>query len=558
MKHVGGVVSLTGFVILSNLFLFVSSVSADGNDTTVDNIAVAVPVSCTLSGIGMNSHNARVPNGTYQSDIGSTTIKAFCNDFEGFAIYAAGYTGDEVGATNSNKLIGANLNQTIVTGTATSAGNPDTSNWSMKLATDGTATYVLTLDNGFGSYSNVPNSYTKVAHRDSGTDVGTNSTGASLTTTYAAYISKTQTADVYSGQVIYTLVHPASQNAPVACNPSGTTIGTNTGTDIKCMQDFASLSSSAKTTLIGAMTTGTQYSLMDKRDKKTYTIAKLADGKVWMTQNLDLFLDSSKTYTNLDTDLGWNGTSYSTASWTPLRSTYATTSTQTHEWCVGGTYSYGFSCEHNDTPESYDPGDLYWNGSVNNWSDWNTYFNTCDRSTSTPSCDESLNPLYAYTTNSGAPIQQYHLGNYYNWAAAIATNDASSYGAYNGTTGEYENQETSQSICPVGWTLPYASYNSSTNQAEGDFRDLWIEYGWNSTYNNFSDITDLTGAPIYFVQSGDFFGNVGYVGFANGHFASVARNDTFAFGAGTYVYGDAHPSDDGDRDNGFSVRCLLR
>ena len=43
----------------------------------------------------------------------------------------------------------------------------------------------------------------------------TNTTGGvKLTTTYAAYISKTQAADTYSGQVIYTLVHPATADAP--------------------------------------------------------------------------------------------------------------------------------------------------------------------------------------------------------------------------------------------------------------------------------------------------------------------------------------------------------
>ena len=35
-------------------------------------------------------------------------------------------------------------------------------------------------------------------------------------------------------------------------------------------------------------------------------ISKLVDGNIWMTRNLDWDLDSSKTYTNLDTDLGWN------------------------------------------------------------------------------------------------------------------------------------------------------------------------------------------------------------------------------------------------------------
>ena len=56
----------------------------------------------------------------------------------------------------------------------------------------------------------VPNEYTKVAHKNSGTDMTATTGGVKLTTTYAAYISKTQPADTYSGQVIYTLVHPSS------------------------------------------------------------------------------------------------------------------------------------------------------------------------------------------------------------------------------------------------------------------------------------------------------------------------------------------------------------
>ncbi|MDO5451595.1 MAG: FISUMP domain-containing protein [Candidatus Saccharibacteria bacterium] len=200
--------ALLGVTAISGAVLASSTVSAD-NDTVVDQINITVPVSCTMSGTGMTSHTAEIANGTYEDDIGTTTLKAFCNDNNGFAIYATGYTGNEIGATNSNKLVGTPASiGNIDTGIATS-GN--TSNWAMKLETDGTATYAITLDNGFGSYKAVPNEYTKVAHRDSGTDIGINATGASLTTTYAAYMSSTQGAGTYSGQVIYTLVHPASE-----------------------------------------------------------------------------------------------------------------------------------------------------------------------------------------------------------------------------------------------------------------------------------------------------------------------------------------------------------
>ena len=546
------------------------------DDAVVDEINITVPVSCTMSGAGMNSHNAEITNGTYQANIGSTTLHAFCNDNEGFAIYAAGYTGDEVGGTNSNKLVGttASGNATIVSGIATSAGSPDISNWAMKLAItqdsgDTTSTNAFTIDSApnvdlpsqaepsatqasFSQYHVVPNEYTKVAHKNSATDMTTSTGGVKLTTTYAAYISKTQSADTYSGQVIYTLVHPSFANAD-GCNPTGTTIGTNSSTDVVCMQDITSTN---KSTVLASMTEETQYTLKDKRDGKEYKVAKLADGKVWMTQNLDLDIDSSRTYTNEDTDLGWNTqtNTYQTASWTPSRSTYATTTNNIHESCQGGTYNtrYGY-CEKNNTPESYDPGDLYWNTATSDYSDWDAYRSSCDYSTTTPSCDESLNPLSTYVSSTGT--QQYHLGNYYNWAAAIASNDASVYGAYNETTGEYENLETHQSICPAGWTLPYASSDGSTS----DFSTLWTQYGWDSNNSSFTDgISTVWSAPLYFAPIGYFHGFLGNVGLEGDFWSSVADDDNEASFAYFYVDGDAEPAYDDGRGDVVSIRCLLR
>lgn len=483
-----------------------------------------------------------------------------------------------MGGENSNKLVGATTNQAIVTGTATSAGSPDVSNWAMKLGTiTGTSpTYPIIIagssgdtnkaqgDPDFSDYTAVPNEYAKVAYRTSSTDTGTNAEGATLTTTYAAYVSRTQQADAYAGQVIYTLVHPYTESAPVACKPSGTTIGTNNSTDIVCMQDFASLSSSDKTTMINTMTTGTQYTLKDKRDGKEYKIAKLADGKVWMTQNLDLDLVAGTTYTNEDTDIGYNTTTgeYETASWSPIRSTYSATSTQTHEWCAGGTPevdtetgSEKYDVCTNNTPESYDPGNLYWNTTTSDYSDWDAYENSCDHFTSTPSCNESLNPLSTYVSSTGTA--QYHLGNFYNWPAAIASNDASIYGIYNETTGEFENLETHQSICPAGWTLPYVARNDNLGQSEGDFANLWSEYGWTDN-DGFSDISTVWSAPLYFTPAGDFYGNLGGVGHDGDFWSSVADGDNLAGGAYFYVADYASPVDVLDLDSGYSVRCLLR
>ena len=52
--------------------------------------------------------------------------------------------------------------------------------------------------------------------------------------------------------------------------------------------------------------TGTTYALRDERDNNVYTVAKLADGKCWMTQNLRL--TGSRTLTSSDSDVSSNWT----------------------------------------------------------------------------------------------------------------------------------------------------------------------------------------------------------------------------------------------------------
>ena len=560
------VVALTGTILASNI------VSADDNTSVIDQINITVPISCTLSGNGMASHNAEINNGLYEPNIGTTTLHAFCNDNEGFAIYAAGYTGNEVGGTNSNKLVGtsASGNAVIESGIATTAGNPDVSNWAMKLTMtqdsgDTSTDNAFTIDSApnealpsqaesgaaqasFSNYHVVPNEYTKVAHKNSMTNMTETTGGVKLTTTYAAYISKTQPADTYSGQVIYTLVHPASHAAPVVYNTNADDIS-----EVTYMQEFAMVSNENREAIVASMTPEQQYTILDSRDGKSYTIAKYQAGTdsatsqpiydVWMTKNLDLDIDSNTTYTNEDTDLGYNTTtnSYDTASWTPMRSTYAATSTHIHEWCQGGT------C--NDTPESYNPGNLYWNLTESDYSDWDEYYSSCDYSTPTPTCDQSKNPISTYVSSTGT--EQYHLGNYYNWAAALATNDSSAFNS---------SELVEQSICPAGWTL------TRIGNGEDTFYSLWNQYGFtSSSYNdtNNNGIHDanesaLWTSPLYFAAGGYFNGNLVNVG-SDGYFwAPVPGGSDFARGAYFNIDGLIAPSGYYYRHSGYSVRCILR
>ena len=510
---------LTSFTSLS--FLSLTSNGAFADESVTDDVSITVPIACTMSGTGMTSHTATVNPGTYARNIGTTTLKVFCNDNAGFAIYAAGYTGDEIGGTNSNKLVGTNNpSETIPTGIATSG----TSQWAMKLATSANATYPITIDSapntaggsdapfgdnnatGENNYHTVPNEYVKVAHRASSTDIGTNAIGAELTTTYAAYISSDQVADTYAGKVIYTMVHPSTAPVP--------------GSQL-VMQEVATWGST--------VAAGQEVEVVDSRDGKSYTVARLADGNLWMTQNLDFDIGSTTLTHNSatlyadDTDLP-SGTT-----WTPSTATYASSNT---------TWNYSAS-----TPESYDPGTLYWNGTVAT-TEWDDYYDSCDYSGSTPVCNESLNPAANGTLTSSTGNSHYHLGNYYNWTAAIAMNDSSSYTA--------DQTLVDQSVCPAGWTLARAGVGEDTFQA------LWTEYGYDSSNYSFSDVSTLTGSPTYFAPTGYWYGSFVDAGAVGLFWSPVVQSSDGAYDAVFNMDGNAVPSGNFGRGDGSSIRCVAR
>ena len=204
--------------------IVMASARVAGVTTQEDEVSITVPASCTISGsiTTGQEHNATLIPGTYSGDesdysngIGKTTLTAFCNDYNGFAIYAIGYTGNTYG---NNTLTGTNTGVTIPTGVYTSGDT--TSKWSMKVTkvTDSTAYNPnnMTITNSFNNWHNVPSTYTQVAsyHASTGSSMTDDTLGAKVTTTYDAYVSAAQVADTYQGQVKYTIVHPYNASAP--------------------------------------------------------------------------------------------------------------------------------------------------------------------------------------------------------------------------------------------------------------------------------------------------------------------------------------------------------
>ena len=548
----------------------------------------------------MNSHTATIANGTYQNNIGTTTINVFCNDSAGFAIYAIGFTEDKYTGEDHTKLIGATNNQKITTGTATS-GN--TSNWAMKLATDSNATYPITLDNSYGSYSQVPNTYTKVAHRDSGTDVGTNATGAELTTTYAAYMSTTQVADTYTGKVKYTLVHPASEtplqpettkSGKICYYPNGSNVegtmgcqtvstsatsatllasnfsrtgygfagwsttfdysttgddayfygpqeditfttgqytGNNPGLSLYAIwvKSEGNFQDSAKTTsvcngLTAASTSGTRTlasvsALTDARDNQTYAIAKLADNKCWMIENLRLDNTAELTLANTNNPLN-DGTNVT------LKHNYTDTNTYN---TLSATSSVAYNAD--TAPDG--------------WCTTNSA--ACDDQ-SRLRTDNTANRA-TYTSGQNVPDQNaklYSYGNYYNWYSATAGR-----GTYSVSSGEVAGD-----LCPAGWQLPYGNSSGNGNTPGGFY---YLNYKINNDTNvtNADASKKLRAYPNNFIYSGYVSGgSLNFRGSNGTYWSSTAYSSSTAYTLGFYSSVVGPGTGDGNKYYGRAIRCV--
>lgn len=220
------ITSLLGLTTCSSLVLASIHTYAD-NDTAVDEVEITVPVACTMTGTIDTNHTATLTPGTYSgtstdyaNGIGKTTLTTFCNDYNGFSIYAIGYTNDEYSNTT---LVGQNTGSIIPAKVYESSDT--TSNWSMKVnkVNDSAQSFNpsnMFIQNSFDNWHTIPNNYTKVAeyHATAGSSTTDQALGAKVETTYASFISTSQPADTYTGKVKYTMVHPYNASASLAIN----------------------------------------------------------------------------------------------------------------------------------------------------------------------------------------------------------------------------------------------------------------------------------------------------------------------------------------------------
>ena len=613
------------------------------NDSTISTTTITIPSACSLTAVVDTAHNATLLYGIYSggndyypNGIGQTTLTAFCNDASGFAIYAVGFSGDEYGATD---MLGNNTSATIPTGTATSGS---TSQWAMKLAkvTDSTAYNPanLTITNSFDSYHAVPNTYTKVANFSSATD---QTLGSKLTTTYAAYISGTQTADTYTGKVKYTLVHPATNAPNIAHTTGANRIGyfPNAGNLVEDTMGDQIIGSTATSAVLWASNfkrsgygfagwsdkydwelgandasgngtganagyhiygpnatitfTAGQYSteglslyavwvpsagslqnwngcsslaqgavtaLTDQRDNNTYAVAKLADGKCWMIENLRLDYDATAGATNEALSQGYGkSTTYGNfiGLATPETANFvassgsATEPTTANSIYYAGTQSGTATIDISQTNYAGYRMPRYRNDNTNT--------------------DSTTNPNTTVANMTERNQNVYSYGNYYTWSAALA--NTIYYTSPTATDADGKTSETvNTSLCPAGWKLPRGG--NKTREATNDFWALvvtGINGGTNpanydsSTAPYYTGDSEGTNASIALRSYPNNFLYSGYAinssvnnrGSSGSYWSSTASNNNLG-SYGMFLYSSSvNPGTEyNNKYNGNSIRCL--
>ena len=297
-----------------------------------------------------------------------------------------------------------------------------------------------------------------------------------------------------------------------------------------------------------------EIQVQDIRDNKLYWILKAKDGKCWMTQNLDLDLETTPTnvlaLTSENTDINtWDGRtndskytatdgyseSNNVITWTPPSGTIS-----------GGNGTFTWA-NNQDFVKVMDPG---------NWFMTSTYF-ASSNCPNAAGCNYLKGNSKGYFYQNDSPTAEemhYHIGNYYNWISAVATNTITEY--ITKTVGDTSNNPKN-SICPKGWRLPVIA----TDSTKDDYVSLTNAYP--STDTNKKDL-GLISAPLYFIRGGVARDNtIQYTGGSIAYYSStVSSNDS------TSTTADAHSLDASTTSlelkknqegwRGRFVRCIAR
>ena len=282
--------------------------------------------------------------------------------------------------------------------------------------------------------------------------------------------------------------------------------------------------------------------LTDKRDNEVYTVARLADGNCWMTENLRLEAAGTVGYntndpnvTNQSLSQGYGGTTGTYGNFVGLATSESA--------------NFKDSTTANDIYKSDDSGSVFDSnaGTLEDIGTYSVYYrfprynnlNISSALTSPIYTENYANATDPSTSGTYKTSNVSSYGNYYTWAAAMAN------------TNQYGSTSTSAvagtSICPSGWRLPSLGQFSALSQ------------GYSGTGSSDTMSNRFRAFPNDFLISGYFSGSTAYQrGTSSGYWVN-----SIPMGSGNYVYAhiwhlsSSTPSSTYmNKYYGYSIRCF--
>ena len=520
------------YIVIATILLGLITINNGSNVSALSyqsSVGVGFTFLPTLN-VSLSSDNLIINNlvpGGNAVDSNTITINVSTNIAEGYNLFTT------VGNSNNETINLTNVSNNNYTFTPLSSNVSELSNfannnWGYSYSLDSGVTWIS------GDYNNASTGYDGLPlYTDTGIKLVEEADNTSSTVDFkiAAKASNTQPSGEYANVINFTAV---SNIIPTTMLDAFIASGAKMHNGYFTMQDMTS--EICKSIDVEE----SELQLIDIRDDKVYWVAKLKDGNCWMTQNLDLDLSSEVALNSVTSDI--DPTTYDTGIYTQANGYSKDNATGVVSWLPSTIVNVdGAPTQRADTivmngdsvpnwaddynrPYSADPGERYWYTNPSTYDEHNY--------TSLEICANNNN-------NDTAGCQHSHFGNYYNWPAAVASNNTSSY-----SSGTLTN-----SVCPKNWDLPVNGAHGTLMQAQSV---------WSGSSNIYATdgFNKLRTTPLYYQRfglvNGGSLGNLGSYGLYWSSTGSKAKyaNDLSFIGSSIW------PGDGYGRDLGFSVRCM--
>ena len=301
-------------------------------------------------------------------------------------------------------------------------------------------------------------------------------------------------------------------------------------------------------------TLSSMTALTDQRDGNTYTVAKLADGNCWMTENLRLDAENTTSDANKLLAQGYGDD---------------TANNRGKFIGLADSENSNFTGDSSLATDPTNANSLYYAGTQSGTATMNigqiNYAGFRIPRYNNNNTNRTLGASYN-GTGSSTYYQWYAYGNYYNWPAAMAsTSYLTDYSA---------SESANTSICPTGWRLPTGGDKTRIEaDHNNEFWNLVVNLNNNTLPANYDYLTQpyysgsteagsvdmlVRAFPNNFVYSGYFVGSTAYSRGSRGNYLSSSASSNggaYAFYFySSYVYPGPYSS---VKNGATTVRCLL-